>query len=116
MLNDLRAIGFDMEQLSPDSYSIQGIPAQIGNLSAAPVLQEIITQVRDRGADTQSEWREQIAMSLAEKAAIPSGKQLTEEEMRDLVLKLVSLPQYRRTNDGKIILSLLSDEEINKRF
>jgi DNA mismatch repair protein MutL len=116
MLNDLRAIGFDMEQLSPDSYSIQGIPAQIGNLSAAPVLQEIITQVRDRGADTQSEWREQIAMSLAEKAAIPSGRQLTEEEMRDLVLKLVSLPQYRRTNDGKIILSLLSDEEINKRF
>ena len=116
MLGDLRAIGFDIEQLSPDSYSIQGVPAQIANMSAVPILQDIILQVRDRDADTQSEWREQIAMSLANNAAIPYGKNLTEEEMRDILTRLVQTANYRRLPNGKTIVSLLSDEEIGKRF
>ena len=114
--DDLRAIGFDLEQLSPDSYSIQGVPAQLADQSPVPVLQHILTQVRERGADTQREWREQIALTLAQSAAIPYGKTLTETEMRDLVTRLTALPNYGRTADGKVIVSLLSDEEINKRF
>ena len=116
MLADLRAIGFELDQLSPDSYSIQSIPAQLSNQSALPVLQQIIQQVRERGADTQQEWREQIALSLAQSAAIPYGRTLTEPEMRDLVKRLVQLPSYRRMADGKTIVSVLTDEEINKRF
>ena len=116
LLPDLRTIGFEMEQLTPNSYSIQSIPAQLTNQSAVPTLQHILTQVRERGADTQAEWREQIAQALAESAAIPNGKALTEVEMRDIVLHLAQLPSYRRTADGKTIVSLLSNEEINKRF
>ena len=116
LLPDLRTIGFDIEQLSPDSFSIQGLPAQLVNQSAVLVLQDIIHNVRERGADTQREWREQIAATLADEGAIPYGKTLSEDEMRELVTKLVELPQYQRTAKGKTIVSLLSDEEINKRF
>ena len=116
LLPDLKAIGFDLEQLSPDSYAIQGIPSQMTNQSAVPVIQHILQQVRERGADTQREWREQIAMALAEQGAIVYGKPLTEIEMRDLVAQLIQLPSYRRTADGKIIVSILTDEEIEKKF
>jgi len=116
LLPDLRAIGFDLEQLSPDSYSIQGVPSQLAQQSPLPVLQHILQQVRDRGADTQQEWREQIASGLAESAAIPSGKTLTDNEMRDVVTRLMALPNYRRTADGKTIVSLVTDEELSKRF
>ncbi len=116
LLPDLKAIGFDLEQLSPDSYSIQGVPAQLAQQSPIPVLQHILAQVRERGADTQREWREQIALTLAQNAAIPYGKNLSEIEMRDLLTRLVALPQYRRTADGKTIVSLLTDDELNKRF
>ena len=114
--DDLRTIGFDIEQLSPDSYSIQGVPAQLINQSPIPILQHILSQVRERGADTPTEWREQIARTMAESAAIPYGKTLTETEMRDMMQRLIALPQYRRTPEGKTILSLLSDDEISKRF
>ena len=114
--DDLRTIGFDIEQLSPDSYSIQGVPAQLINQSPIPILQHILSQVRERGADTPTEWREQIARTMAESAAIPYGKTLTETEMRDMMQRLIALPQYRHTPEGKIILSLLSDDEISKRF
>ena len=116
LLPDLKAIGFDLEQLSPDSYAIQGVPSQLTNQSAVPVIQHILQQVRERGADTQREWREQIALALAEQGAIVYGKPLTETEMRDLVAQLIQLPSYRRTADGKTIVSLMSDDEINKRF
>lgn len=116
ILPDLHAIGFDIEQLSPDSYSIQGVPSQLADQSPLPVLLHIIAKVRERGADTQQEWREQIAQSMAESTAIPYGKTLTETEMRDLLKRLTHLPQYRRTADGKIIVSLMTDEEINRRF
>ena len=113
---DLRAIGFDLEQLSPDSYSIQGVPAQMADQSPVPVLQQIIEKVRSRGADTQSEWREQIALSLAQSTAIPLGKSLSEQEMRQIVDDLMQLPSHRITPDGKTIVSLLTNEEIEKRF
>ena len=116
LLPDLRAIGFDIEQLSPDSYSIQGVPAQIAQQSALPVLQQILLSVREVGADTQSEWRSRIAMTMAERSAIPYGQTLTETEMRDIVQRLVQLPQYRHLPDGKVIVSLMTDEEIGKRF
>ena len=116
LLPDLKAIGFDLEQLSPDSYAIQGVPSQLTNQSAVPVIQHILQQVRERGADTQREWREQIALALAEQGAIVYGKPLTETEMHELVAQLIQLPSYRRTADGKTIVSLMSDDEINKRF
>ncbi len=116
LLPDLRAIGFDIEQLSPDSYSIQGVPAQLADKSAVPVVQQIVAQVRERGADTQREWREQIALSLAESAAIPSGKTLNETEMRDIVTRLLALPDYRHLPDGKTIVSLMTDDELSRKF
>ncbi len=116
MLPDLRAIGFDIEQLSPNSYSIQGVPSQLANRSPLPVLQHVLAQVRERGADTQAEWRKEIALSLAETAAIPYGRNLSTEEMRDLVQRLLRLDSYMRLPDGKPVLTCITDDEINRRF
>lgn len=116
LLPDLKAIGFDIEQLSPNSYSIQGVPALLTDQSPLPVLQQIMHQVREREANTQQEWREQIVLSLAETAAIPYGRTMTVEESREIVKQLLQLDQYLRTPDGKTIMSLLTDEDINKRF
>lgn len=116
LLPDWKAIGFELEQLSPDSYSILGVPSQLAEQSPLPVLQHILQQVRERGADSQQEWREQIALALAESAAIPYGRILSPEEMRDLTERLARLPQHRRLPDGKTIVSLLTQEEINRRF
>ena len=116
ILPDLKTIGFDLEQLSPNSYSILSVPARLTDQSPQPILQHILSQVRERNASTQVEWREQIALSLAESAAIPYGRSLSPEEMKDLVSRLLRLPTYLRTPDGKTVLTRLSDDEINQRF
>ena len=116
LLPDLQAIGFELIQLSPTSYTIQGVPALLTDQSPLPVLQQIMHQVREREANTQQEWREQIVLSLAETTAIPYGRNMTEEEIREIVKQLSHLEQHLRTPDGKTIMSLLSEEDINKRF
>ena len=116
ILPDLKTIGFDLEQLSPNSYSILSVPARLTDQSPQPILQHILSQVRERNASTQVEWREQIALSLAESAAIPYGRSLSPEEMKDLVSRLLRLPSYLCTPDGKTVLTRLSDDEINQRF
>ena len=56
-----------------------------------------------------------VALSLAEQMAIPQGKPLTDVEMRDLVDRLQQASSHYLPN-GKIISTLLSHDEIQKRF
>ena len=116
VLDDLRTIGFDMEQFGKTSYSINGVPAQLGQQNALPILQHILQVVRETGANARDEWRHKIALSLASDTAIPYGKTLTMEEMRDLLTHLFALPAYQRTPDGKRVIALMTEEEISKRF
>ena len=115
MVEELQHTGFDLEQFGKTSYSIYGLPAQLGQQNGVTALRHILDAVRDTGANVREEWRKQIAMALANDTAIPYGKTLTEEEMQDLVKNLFALPTYRYTPDGKRVMSLLTDEEIQKR-
>lgn len=112
MADELRHIGFDLEQLGKTSYSIYGLPAQLGQQNGVTALRHILDAVRDTGANVQEEWRKQIAMALANDTAIPYGKVLTEEEMRDIVNNLFALPSHRFTPDGKQVVKVLTDEEL----
>ena len=116
MIDELQHIGFDLEQLGKTAYSIYGQPAQLGQQSGVTALRHILDAVRDTGANVQEEWRKQIAMALANDTAIPYGKTLSEEEMRDLVEKLFALQSYLYTPDGKHVMTILTDDELQKRI
>ena len=57
-----------------------------------------------------------LALSLAKAAAIVPGQVLTNEEMNSLVdgLFAASTPNY--TPDGKVVLSVLKEEDLEKMF
>lgn len=57
-----------------------------------------------------------LALSLAKAAAIVAGQVLTNEEMNSLVdgLFAVSTPNY--TPDGKTVLSVLKEDDLEKLF
>ena len=116
MIDELQHIGFDLEQFGKTAYSIYGQPAQLGQQSGVTALRHILDAVRDTGANVQEEWRKQIAMALANDTAIPYGKTLSEEEMRDLVEKLFALQSYLYTPDGKHVMTILTDDELQKRI
>jgi DNA mismatch repair protein MutL len=116
LLDDLAYIGFDLCDLGNNSYSINGVPAGLENFDAVETLQEMTGKVIETGCEIKEEITEALALALAKRAAISHDKFLPDEDAGSLVAKLFasSMPNY--TPDGKPIVSILSDDEISKRF
>lgn len=113
---ELQNIGFDVVQFSKQSYAIAGVPAVLNGTGGVEVLREILAEVGVKQTRVEDEWRDKIALVVARDAAIPNGRHLTDEQMRELLRELWQLPIYRRTPDGKVVMSALTDGEIRKRF
>lgn len=116
ILPELKSVGFDLDQFGKNSYSIHAVPSIIGQNNVLSILVNILRTVSETGISARDKYEHLIALSLSKSSAIPYGKVLTKEEMNDLVKRLIELPIYRQTPDGKKVISLLSEEEINKRF
>jgi len=69
-----------------------------------------------RAGSARTKRVELLASSLAKSAAIRPGKSLTIEEMESIIASLFSLDFNNLTPDGKMIMSVISDNDISKRF
>lgn len=116
LLPELRSVGFDLEQFSPSAYSINAIPALLGQKNAVDTIMQVLHSVQDTEQSATQQWQESIALSLALQMAIPQGKALTEMEMRDLVQRLMQTSSPRYLPNGQTIITILTHEEIQKRF
>jgi len=115
---DLHYVGFDFEKEESGSYKIKGIPAQIkGTESVIPLLSQMIEKVKTATGDAVAVIQERVALSLAVTAALPAGGQsLNNDEMTRLVEQLFACQAHNHTPDGKPVMSILTQEEIQKRF
>jgi len=114
--DDLRYVGFDIDQFSRSAFSINGLPAILGEENAVKALQSILSTLREEGVSAREKWRDDIALSLADEAAIPVGRPLSDAEMRDLVQRLFALDQYGKTPTGKTVMNVLRTADIAQLF
>ena len=116
LLDDLGASGFDISNLGGGSYSINGVPVGMEGIDCVDLLKDIIHKAIETDGKAQDEIIDLIAFSLASAQAIPVGKTLSAEEMDHLLASLFLCPDIHLTPDGKTIYTLLTDDELAKRF
>lgn len=116
LLEEMRFIGFDLTHLGNNSYAINGLPAGIENLDTVALVRNMVDRAIETGCEVHEEICQSLALSLAKAAAIRPGKILSVEEMDNLLASLFSCPDSNLTPDGKTIISLLTDDELEKRF
>ena len=92
------------------------MPVLLGQTNPVDTLLQVIHQVQDMGGTAQQHWQETMALSLADRMAIPTGKALTEIEMRDLLTQLAEKHPAQYLTNGQTIISILTADEIQKRF
>jgi DNA mismatch repair protein MutL len=113
----LRHVGFEFVSEDVYHYQVTGIPAQLQSVSATvSLLGDIIERVKNATGEALAVIHEQIALSLAESAAILSGQVLSKEAMTELVEQLFACPIHNHTPDGKKIMAIWTEEEIRGRF
>ncbi len=116
LLEDLSYSGFDLSNLGGGSYSINGIPDGMEGVDCVTLLKDIVAKAIDTGCKGNEEIGDMIAFSMASAQAIPVGKVLSSEEMDHLLASLFLCSNMNLTPDGKTILSMLTDDELENRF
>ena len=116
ILPDLINIGFDVSNLGGHSYAINGVPAGIEGIDPVNLLQRMVFDAIEQGRDVQEEISSSIALSLARSAAIPYGQVLSNEEMENLMNELFACSNVNYTPDGKTILYILPQSDIEGTF
>lgn len=116
LLPDLQHIGFELEKVAANTYEITALPSVLGNSNAEMALRAILARAGEDQRAVREDMQQHIALTLAQSAAIPMGKTLSEAEMQDLLRRLFALPSHRITPDGKTVIVWLSAEDIARRF
>lgn len=116
LLKEMDYMGFELDDLGSNSYAINGLPAGVENQSPVALVKDMVNKAIETGCEIQEEIREALALALAKTAAIPYGKALSNEEMDHLVASLFSSSSSNYTPDGKTIITVLAEEELEKRF
>lgn len=113
---DLSAIGFDLSNLGGGSYAINGVPSGIDGLSPVQLIRNMIHTAMEKGCDVKDEVHSALALTLAKAAAIVYGQVLSNEEMTKLVDSLFACATPNYTPDGKTVLSVIKEDDIEKLF
>nr|MBP6641220.1 hypothetical protein [Bacteroidia bacterium] len=99
---EVKAMGFDLREFGPNSYILQGLPAELKGSKAEKFFEEIIAEVREAGGlDLKDKVHDRLAKSIAIKSAMNAGQTLESVEMRTLVDQLFACDQPGHSPNGK---------------
>ncbi len=116
MIDEINALGFDLNYLGDNAWSINGVPSVLDNCNTMDVVQRMIETVAEGNTELKTPLVESVALSMAKVAAIKSGQQLSQMEMEQLINDLFKLTTPNYTPDGLNIISILAIEDIAKLF
>ncbi|WP_336594907.1 DNA mismatch repair endonuclease MutL [Bacteroides acidifaciens] len=116
LTDDLHALGFDLSVLGGGSFSINAVPSGTEKLDPVELVRGIVHSSIEKGCNVEEDVHHYIALSLARSAAIIQGKVLSDEEMEALVDDLFVCRTPNHTPDGKVIVAILEQDELDRLF
>ena len=116
VVKQMQAMGFELTSLGGNSYAVNAIPTGLDGLNVATLVGEMVAGAMETDTNVIGEVRKSLALSLARNAAIPYGQVLSNEEMEHLVNSLFACSDVNHTPDGKQILNILQQKEIDSLF
>ena len=114
LLEDLRFVGFDLSNLGM-TIRDQWLARRHENLDPANLVKDIVRAI-ETGCEVHEKICEAIALSLGKPPLSVPANHLSSEEMDHLIASYSLVRTRNLTPDGKTIISMLTDEELERRF
>ena len=115
LLTPLKNLGFEIQSFGGDSFVIHGIPAGFEDNNIQEVMENLIDQFL-QNMDLEISKNENLARSMAQSAALKSGKSLSSEEMKTLINDLFSCEMPYTNPTGKKCFITFELNELEKQF
>ncbi len=112
----LLPLGFELAYLGDNSWSITGVPAELGQINAADTLMGIIESVTEGGVEPGERLNSTIALAMARASATNASNTVTDIQAGHLLSELLQLPTPNYTPDGLPVLTTITVDELYRRF
>jgi DNA mismatch repair protein MutL len=114
--DELVSLGFDISSLGGGTFVLNGVPVGIEGLQPVKLLTDIIHSAMEQTGDVKEKVCDRIAVAMAKAVAIVAGQLLSHEEMATLIDDLFNTGMPSHTPDGKPVIYIMNDAEIDRNF
>ncbi|MDR2593829.1 MAG: DNA mismatch repair endonuclease MutL [Fibromonadaceae bacterium] len=111
--NELKKLGFNIEPFGTSTWRLRSIPAHLKISAAAPAVIVFLQNTYD---SKESDMFKKNALSFANSSAIPSGAELSVQEMKSIVSDLLFLQNPYETPRGEAVFMKMPLDDIRKKF
>jgi len=115
-LEELRAVGFDIERFSGNSFAIAAMPPELVRKDVDGFLKKLIDASLEEKSSHVGRVREKVVASLACQAAIKVHRPLTGDEMAHLVAELLDSSNPFACPHGRPVIVDIRHLDIERHF
>jgi DNA mismatch repair protein MutL len=115
-LDELRAVGFDIERFSGSTFAISALPPELVRNDLDAFLQKLIDASLEERGSHLAHVREKVCASLACQAAIKVHRTLSGEEMARLTAELLDSSNPFACPHGRPIIVDIKHLDIERHF
>ena len=112
IMPELQAIGFELTSLGGGSYAVNAVPAGLEGVDMVALLTDMLSAAGNQTTSVVDEINRTLALSMARHADLSYGTVLDNTEMENLVNNLLACSNFNYTPDGKTILCILKQKEM----
>ena len=111
-----RKAGFDLEEFGDKTIKLNGVPNICIDLDTRQLFLEILDEINTVARTARQEIEEKFIATIACKSAEKFSLALTEKEVDNLMIQLLSLPQPFVSPNGEPTAIRISKADIEKKF
>lgn len=113
---DLSTLGIEVSSLGHNTISINSLPVTLKISDPVKLIEDVLVSLKDNQTKALDDAHQKLAGSMAKAASIGYARSLSSIEMQDLVDKLFACQHPNLSPDGKVILTIISLDELEKKF
>lgn len=114
--DELHSLGFDIASLGGGTFSLSGMPASLQGVAPDALFHDMVRSLKEQGTGMDNEVRHRLALTLARNSAMVRGQVLDEAEMDDVINRLFACANPNYAPDGRLIVTILKQEDVDKIF
>lgn len=114
--NDLQNVGLKISEVENLTWKIESIPVGLNNLNSKENIYEILDAIKSNVDRPEQNIKLDLLYELAKRSAIQYGTKLSQDEMDSIVGQLLAIPSPNYAPNGKVIIKIISIDQLNKLF
>lgn len=116
MEREIKALGFEFEAFGKNTLVVTGMPAEATGKNEKELFEGLLEQFKHNQATLTVPLQDNLARSLARRAAVKMGQALSAEEMESLVERLLASHNPNYSPDGSTTFFIFETSKIETHF